>query len=127
VQHVEFSNITLSNVRNPIVINQFYCDAVRCGNWSAAVLVSDISFRDIRGTYDPERSKAAIYFACSDTVPCRNILVENVELVPADEDDTDPPLAYCANSYGVADPFSCNPPVCLIDSPYIIEQSLEYC
>lgn len=128
MQHVTFDTVTVINVRNPIVINQFYCDSTACENDTSAVLVSDVAFRNIQGTYDQLRSHAPIYFACSDTVPCRGIKVQNVELVPSQPPSllfpAMPPSSYCWNSYGASDPF-CYPAVCLIDNP-VVEESEEY-
>lgn len=128
VQHVIFETIAVINVRNPIVINQFYCDSSsECRNDTSAVLISDIAFRNIQGTYDQVRSHAALYFACSDTVPCRGISVDNVELLPSIFPGLVPtPSSFCWNSYGAADPY-CFPEVCLIDEPFAEEADEYYC
>ncbi|XP_024402435.1 polygalacturonase At1g48100 isoform X2 [Physcomitrium patens] len=125
VQHVTFDTVTVVNVQNPIVINQFYCDAKECQNDTAAVLISDIAYSNIRGTYDQARCHAPVYFACSDTVPCRNIKVDNVELLPAQANFfTSRP--FCWNSYGASDPL-CYPPLCLIDDPFVEESDDYFC
>jgi len=128
VQHVTFDTIAMINVRNPIVINQFYCDAADCQNDTSAVLVRDVAFRNIQGTYDQLRSHAAIYFACSDTVPCRGIQVDNVELLPSRPPGllVPSPSSFCWNSYGAANSF-CFPAVCLIEIPFAEEAEEYYC
>ncbi|KAE8692598.1 Detected protein of unknown function [Hibiscus syriacus] len=51
VQGVLFSNIQVSEVQLPIVIDQFYCDKRTCKNQTAAVSLSGITYERIRGTY----------------------------------------------------------------------------
>ncbi|TYH31599.1 hypothetical protein ES288_A01G185100v1 [Gossypium darwinii] len=82
VQGVVFSNIQVSQVVRPIVINQFYCGEkhkTECRNQTAAVALSGITFEKIRGTYKDK----AVDIACSDNVPCRGITLSAIELTPA--------------------------------------------
>ncbi|KAK1664502.1 hypothetical protein QYE76_052661 [Lolium multiflorum] len=58
-------------VRNPIIIDQYYCLTKSCENATTAVFVSDITYAGIRGTYDVRGPP--IHFGCSDAVPCTNI------------------------------------------------------
>ena len=44
---------------------------------STAVQISQVMYRNITGT---TKSKEAMKFACSDTFPCRNIVLTNIDL-----------------------------------------------
>lgn len=82
VQGVTFSDIRMSRVRYPIIIDQYYCNPTRnCRNQTSAVAVSGITFEDIRGTYTDK----PVLFACSDSVPCTDITVSGVDLHPAQQ------------------------------------------
>ncbi|GMP87392.1 hypothetical protein CsSME_00039785 [Camellia sinensis var. sinensis] len=52
VSGIMFSNVHMENVRNPIMIDQFYCLSKDCSNQTTAVFVSDIIYMNIKGTYD---------------------------------------------------------------------------
>ncbi|CAN1151192.1 Probable polygalacturonase At1g80170 [Linum perenne] len=78
VRGIRYENVQMENVANPIIIDQFYCDSPKsCQNQSAAVEISQIMYRNISGT---SKSAKAMKFACSDTVPCSNIVLTNVNL-----------------------------------------------
>lgn len=80
---VTFEDITMEEVQNPIIIDQNYCTSVDpanpkpCEKQTSAVEFSNIRFKNIRGT---SATKEAIKLDCSDTVPCRDILLQDVEL-----------------------------------------------
>ncbi|EOA23090.1 hypothetical protein CARUB_v10003877mg [Capsella rubella] len=79
VKQVMFSNIQVSNVANPIIIDQYYCDGGGCHNETSAVAVSNINYINIKGTY----TKQPIRFACSDSLPCTGLSLSNIALKPA--------------------------------------------
>ncbi|MBA0581001.1 hypothetical protein Gorai_023195, partial [Gossypium raimondii] len=82
VRGVRFENVRMEDVANPIIIDQFYCDSpTTCQNQTSAVQVSQIVYRNISGT---TKSKQAIKFACSNTVPCSNLVLSNVNLEKKD-------------------------------------------
>ncbi|KAK8512857.1 hypothetical protein V6N12_030269 [Hibiscus sabdariffa] len=94
VRGVRFENVRMENVSNPIIIDQFYCDSPKsCQNQTSAVEISQIMYRNITGT---TKSKEAIKFACSDTVPCNNIVLSNVNLERKDGTVE----AYCNSAQG---------------------------
>ncbi|RLM74352.1 polygalacturonase [Panicum miliaceum] len=65
-------------VWNPIIIDQNYCySATPCEKQKSAVEVSNVLFKNIRGT---SASTEAIKLCCSTTVPCHGIALENVKL-----------------------------------------------
>ncbi|CAM0877101.1 unnamed protein product [Alopecurus aequalis] len=75
---ITFQNIIMDNVQNPIIIDQNYCDSDKpCQNQESAVEISNIIFKNIRGT---TTSKDAIMLSCSKNSPCSDIALENIEL-----------------------------------------------
>ncbi|OVA16981.1 Glycoside hydrolase [Macleaya cordata] len=102
VRAVRFLNVRMDDVANPIIIDQFYCDSPKsCKNQTSAVEISQVVYRNISGT---TKSANAIKFACSDTVPCKDIVLNNVNL--ESEDGT--AETYCNSAtgfhYGVVHP-----------------------
>ncbi|MFS8003382.1 putative endo-polygalacturonase [Helianthus anomalus] len=81
VQNVQFSNIQVSEVQLPIVIDQFYCDKSTCKNQSSAVALSGINYERIRGTYTVK----PVHFACSDSMPCTDVHLNGINLKPIQE------------------------------------------
>lgn len=81
VQNVLFSNIQVSEVQLPIVIDQFYCDHTTCKNHTAAVGVSGVTYEKIKGTYTVK----PVHFACSDNLPCVDVTLNNIELKPVQQ------------------------------------------
>ncbi|XP_075481391.1 polygalacturonase At1g48100-like [Primulina tabacum] len=61
VKGVKFTNVQVSGVGTPLMINQFYCNSNKCANKTSAVGISDISYQSIKGTY----TTRPVYFACS--------------------------------------------------------------
>ncbi|KAF3431247.1 hypothetical protein FNV43_RR25977 [Rhamnella rubrinervis] len=81
VQGVLFSNIQVSEVQLPIVIDQFYCDKSTCKNQTTAVALSGINYERIRGTYTVK----PVHFACSDSLPCVDVTLNAIQLTPVQE------------------------------------------
>ncbi|KDP46434.1 hypothetical protein JCGZ_10274 [Jatropha curcas] len=92
VQGVTFSNIQVSGVQIPIMIDQFYCDGSKCRNESSAVAVSSINYVNIKGTY----TRNPVHFACSDNLPCTGVSLDTIELKSVGEDSQ----PFCWNTYG---------------------------
>ncbi|PWA48065.1 pectin lyase-like superfamily protein [Artemisia annua] len=86
VQGVTFSNIQVSKVKTPIIIDQYYCDGGNCKNDTSAVAVSGVSYQNIRGTY----TQNPVRFACSDSLPCTDVTLDTIQLqqVQAGYDDS---------------------------------------
>ncbi|XP_054803880.1 polygalacturonase At1g48100 [Prosopis cineraria] len=118
VSGVTFSNIHMDRVRNPIIIDQFYCLTKDCTNQSSAVLVSNIFYTNIKGTYDIR--SPPMHFACSDSVPCTNLTLSDIELLPAQGDVVLDP--YCWNAYGDLQTLTIPPMSCLQEG---IPQSVQ--
>ncbi|KAD5317219.1 hypothetical protein E3N88_17165 [Mikania micrantha] len=78
VRGVSFSNIQVSQVEVPIMINQYYCDHSICKNSSSAVSIADIVYENIRGTYTVQ----PLHLSCSDSKPCMDLSLSDIELNP---------------------------------------------
>ncbi|KAK9152438.1 hypothetical protein Syun_010747 [Stephania yunnanensis] len=77
-QHIKFQFVQMENVSRPIIIDQYYCDSSHsCANQTSAVRVKNISFTHIKGSSATEE---AIRFACSESFPCKEIELEDVQL-----------------------------------------------
>ncbi|GMH01594.1 hypothetical protein Nepgr_003433 [Nepenthes gracilis] len=94
VRAVRFDNVRMEDVANPIIIDQFYCDSsFICLNQTAAVQISQIMYRNISGT---TVSQEAMKFACSNTVPCTDIVLYNINLEKKDGTA----VTYCNSATG---------------------------
>ncbi|GLJ53503.1 hypothetical protein SUGI_1141540 [Cryptomeria japonica] len=104
-QGIRYSNIYMENVSNPIIIDQYYCDSPeRCPNQTSAVRVSEVGYFNIRGTSATEQ---AIRFACSESVPCENIILQNIYLTLTSGDSA---TSFCENAMGFSLGFVTPPP-----------------
>ncbi|KAL5725064.1 galacturonan 1,4-alpha-galacturonidase [Ranunculus cassubicifolius] len=95
VKNVSFSNIQVTNVKVPIMIDQFYCDKKICKNQTEAIAISRIKYNRIIGTY----SVQPIHLACSNNVPCTNVDLTDIQLEPTIK-SLGFQQALCLNSYG---------------------------
>lgn len=128
VSGVRFDNIHMDNVRNPIIIDQFYCLSSKeyCSNHTSAVYLSDIKYTGIKGTYDIR--SPPMHFGCSDSIPCTNITISDVELLPAMGDVVLDP--FCWNVYGELPTVTIPPVSCLLEGippRSILENDIGYC
>lgn len=109
VTGLRFENIQMDNVLNCIIIDQYYCSSKECRNQTSAVHVNDVSYKNIKGTYDVRTPP--IHFACSDTIACTNLTLSEVELLPYEGQLLENP--YCWNAYGVQESETIPPLDCL--------------
>ncbi|KAL4305400.1 hypothetical protein HN51_039391 [Arachis hypogaea] len=127
VSGITFSNIHMYNVRNPMIIDQFYClkEGEVCRNKTSAVVVSDILYRNIKGTYDIR--SPPMRFACSDSVPCTNLTLSDIELLPDQGDMVVDP--FCWNAYGDLRTQTIPPVFCLLDGfpQSILHNDIAHC
>ncbi|KDO86869.1 polygalacturonase At1g48100 [Citrus sinensis] len=125
VSGITFSNIHMNNVRNPIIIDQYYCLTKDCTNKTSAVYVSDILYSNIKGTYDIR--SPPMHFACSDTVPCTNLTLSEVELLPAKGDLVSDP--FCWNAYGDLPTLTIPPVSCLLEGipRSLLDNEIDHC
>ncbi|KAF9621412.1 hypothetical protein IFM89_020934 [Coptis chinensis] len=123
VTDISFENIEMENVRNCIILDQYYCLSKGCRNQTSAVFATSISYKNIKGTYDVR--SPPIHFACSDTVPCTNITMSEVELLPAEGELVDDP--FCWNAYGIQETLTIPPIGCLLDGePDSLSERINY-
>ncbi|KAL6518823.1 hypothetical protein OROHE_017576 [Orobanche hederae] len=86
IKQTTFSNIQVSGVKTPIVIDQYYSDGGSSTNKSSAVAISSISYASITGTY----TKLPMSIACSDSTPCTDITLSDIELTSSSGNSADP-------------------------------------
>uniref|UniRef100_A0A2C9VJE9 Uncharacterized protein n=1 Tax=Manihot esculenta TaxID=3983 RepID=A0A2C9VJE9_MANES len=71
-------DIVMQNVSNPIIIDQMYCPWNLCNRKKPSkVQISDVSFKNIQGS---SRTPTAVQITCSSSVPCKDIVLSNVNL-----------------------------------------------
>ena len=90
-----FSNIQVSEVKTPIMIDQYYCDKSKCSNETSAVAVSGVNYINVRGTYTVK----PVHFACSDSLPCTGVSLNTIQLNSVNEGEhvLEP---FCWEAYG---------------------------
>lgn len=126
----------MDTVRNPIIIDQYYCDSAKCSNQTSAVSINDITYSNIKGTYDTR--SPPVHLACSDPAPCTNITISGLELLPAPVTGMDLVTdhkhqlvsmePFCYNAYGNNIGEVTNPPVyCLLDGMPYTSSDVEQC
>ncbi|KAL0540724.1 hypothetical protein IC582_020737 [Cucumis melo] len=96
-RNIIFEGMVSRGSFNPIIIDQFYCDHEKCKNHTSAVKISNVSYNRISGT---SRSKIAVNLACSETKPCRNILMKDIKLesiIQDEEEKEDITSSLCEN------------------------------
>ncbi|KAL0346581.1 UNVERIFIED_CONTAM: putative polygalacturonase [Sesamum calycinum] len=96
VRDVVFENLVFYSVKNPIIIDQNYCD-VRdaCREQVTGVQISNVSYKEIYGT---STTDIAINLNCSRSVPCRGIWMESIQLTSAKAGRK--VTANCTSAYG---------------------------
>ncbi|XP_072966987.1 probable polygalacturonase At1g80170 [Typha angustifolia] len=115
-RRIVFENILMRNVSNPIIIDQYYCDSpIPCQNQTLAVKVNAISFIGIKGT---SATKDAVKFVCSDSFPCENLFLKDINLSSESGGEV---TASCWKASGFSSGFV-NPPSCLSSAGLLIEQ-----
>ncbi|WCJ28477.1 Pectin lyase-like superfamily protein [Euphorbia peplus] len=96
-RRISFQNITLIDSEHPIIINQNYINHLAFEDEeSSDVHISDITYRDIHGS---SADLVAIDLDCARNIGCRNIVIENVNIVSAVPQEQ--VHASCNNAYGL--------------------------
>ncbi|XP_043702723.1 probable polygalacturonase At3g15720 [Telopea speciosissima] len=99
---ITFEQIILSEVKNPIVIDQYYPNYLQVKG--SDIEVSDVKFIGVQGTSTAEN---AITLKCSNSVGCTNIELTQINITSAVPGKVTSSL--CINAHGIAT--DCNPPV----------------
>ncbi|XP_074565777.1 polygalacturonase-like [Curcuma longa] len=77
-KNIVFKNIVMQNVKNPIIIDQNYCDSKKpCQEQASAVEVGQVLYKNITGT---SASEVAIDLSCSKAAPCQGIVLQDIDL-----------------------------------------------
>ncbi|XP_042016367.1 probable polygalacturonase At3g15720 [Salvia splendens] len=94
---IHFERFWFQDTINPIIIDQFYCNQLsQCKTSNSAVEISNVSFKMMVGSSGREN---VVVLKCSEAVPCRGILVEDMHIVATGNT----PATYdCANVIGRA-------------------------
>lgn len=95
VKNVSFKNVQVSDVKIPIVIDQFYGEKTIHKNSTRAVQISGVKYGHINGTY----LKRPISLACSIATPCTHIKLKDIQLKPSPRYQHFK-TGMCSNSYG---------------------------
>ncbi|XP_012455520.1 polygalacturonase [Gossypium raimondii] len=94
VQGVRFIGSVMTNIQNPIVIDQNYCPRnENCPGQVSGIKIKDIVYEDIRGT---SSTPIAIEFDCSSKNPCTGIRLQNVNLTYLNKTTQ----SFCSNVVG---------------------------
>lgn len=97
VKNVTFTSIQVSDVKVPLVIDQFYCENnYKCKNITGGVAISNVKYNGIEGTY----STQPIHLACSNDVPCTDVDLVDIQLKPSPVNRGGLRQALCWNTYG---------------------------
>ncbi|MCD9646093.1 hypothetical protein HAX54_035618 [Datura stramonium] len=94
---INFEDIIMNNVRNPVIIDQHYCPTPPCSGQASSVQIKDVTFNNITGT---SSSIAAVTFNCSSLFPCQRINLSDINL--SHNGTGGPAIALCANAKGSA-------------------------
>ncbi|XP_016506354.2 polygalacturonase-2-like [Nicotiana tabacum] len=82
--NIKFENVVMNGVKNPIIIDQNYCDQDSpCKEQDSAVQVKNVIYQNIKGT---SATNEAINFDCSKNFPCQRIMLQNINLVGEDDE-----------------------------------------
>ncbi|GFP98316.1 polygalacturonase qrt2 [Phtheirospermum japonicum] len=96
VRDITFKNLIFNHVKNPLIIDQNYCD-IRdaCEEQDTGVQISNVIYKNIVGT---SSTNIAINLNCSHSIACYGISMESVHLSSAKAGNQ--VTAHCSNAYG---------------------------
>ncbi|XP_052730079.1 polygalacturonase [Vigna angularis] len=91
ITNLVFEDITMENVKNPIIIDQEYCPSNQCSKKQPSkVKISKVTIKNIKGT---SATKEGMILDCSSGVPCEDVEISNVDL----KFNGTPTIAVCSN------------------------------
>ncbi|WOL11253.1 hypothetical protein Cni_G20015 [Canna indica] len=92
VKGVNFENIVMRDVQNPVVIDQNYCPGNKnCPGQSSGINISEVKFKNIRGS---SATEVAVKLDCSPSNPCMGIGLKDINLSYQNMQT----LSYCMGS-----------------------------
>ncbi|KAL7102531.1 hypothetical protein ACP275_08G125700 [Erythranthe tilingii] len=95
VSDVTFSDIIVNEVKNPIIIDQYYCPHGSCNSkGESTVEIKGVKFFDIKGSSTTE---AAVNIKCSKSKPCQDIEFSGLDLTLT---NGQPTIASCSHTKG---------------------------
>ncbi|KAM7270593.1 hypothetical protein ACFE04_030351 [Oxalis oulophora] len=93
VSDVHFEDITMTNVGNPIIIDQYYCPWNQCDKKKPSLVkIGKVSFKNIRGT---STTANVLSLVCSPNNPCQGVEVADIDLAYSGPEG--PAVSTCAN------------------------------
>ncbi|XP_038679400.1 polygalacturonase-like [Tripterygium wilfordii] len=100
VRDIQFRNLIMNFVDNPIIIDQNYCPhgSKTCPNQSSGVKIRGVTYKNIKGT---SGTNVAINLGCSSANPCQGIKLQDIKLTYR----YGAPRSYCANAHGTSSGF----------------------
>ncbi|XP_044467062.1 polygalacturonase-like [Mangifera indica] len=94
VSDILFQNATMNNVKNPVIIDQNYCDhKEKCPDQVSGIKISNVTYQDIIGT---SATEVGVKFNCSWQNPCSGITLEDLNLTYKNQ----PAKALCSHVDG---------------------------
>ncbi|GER41962.1 pectin lyase-like superfamily protein [Striga asiatica] len=94
VSNVTFEDINLRNVRNPIVIDQYYCMKSSCSHAKdSSIKINGVKYINVKGT---TASPIAVNLQCSRAQPCEDLEFEGMELLTG---EGKPGEAVCSSAH----------------------------
>ncbi|XP_019089017.1 PREDICTED: probable polygalacturonase At3g15720 [Camelina sativa] len=132
VKNILYEDITMINVRSPIIIDQHYCNGVRpCPQpaGATALKVSGVTYRYFKGTSLPDVT--AVKLDCDQRTVCDSIVMEHINITSSSQ--RRPLTSYCRFAHlirrfvsiGINCGFHVNPKTPSV-APYVIPQTPYY-
>lgn len=92
VSDVTYQDINMHNVKNPIIIDQYYCPDGRCSrNGESSVKIQGVKYINVQGS---SATQKGVDIRCSKTHPCEDIVFTKLNL---SLNGRQPALASCSN------------------------------
>ncbi|KAG5567772.1 hypothetical protein RHGRI_003079 [Rhododendron griersonianum] len=104
---ITFEDITMKDVKNPIIIDQNYLSNKNQG--ASYVKISDVHFRNVRGT---SVSNVAVTLDCSSANPCEGIELADIDLALSPNAPKKFPLSATCSNAKIFSRGKQNPPAC---------------
>ncbi|XP_011085642.1 exopolygalacturonase [Sesamum indicum] len=95
VSDVTYTDINVNNVKNPIIIDQYYCPGGSCRHEEeSSVAIKGVKYINIRGS---SATETGVNMQCSKSYPCQDIELRGLELTYNGQ----PTTASCSSADGI--------------------------